>query len=78
MNSKKSLNETRTGETVYVDHIIGNNETSRRIMEMGLTRGVKVLVKKLAPLGDPIEIEFRGCCLSIGKNEARNILTTKI
>ena len=70
----KNLSKAKIGETVYVKQVVGESKLSRRIMEMGLTTGVKVLVKNRAPLGDPMEIKFRGYCLSIGNHEARNVL----
>lgn len=75
--TNSNLSTAKVGDTVYVNNIIGNNKLTTRLMEMGLTKGVKILIKKIAPFGDPIAIEFRGYCLSIRKNTAKNIITKK-
>lgn len=69
-----SLNKAKIGQVVSVNKIIGNSNISRRIMELGITKGVKILIKKFAPLGDPMQIQFRGYSLFIRKREAENIL----
>lgn len=66
----KTLKETRIGETVRVVKLHGEGAVKRRIMDMGLTKGVEVSVRKVAPLGDPIEVNLRGYELSIRKADA--------
>lgn len=70
---KKTLKDVAPGETVSVLKLEGTGALRRRIMDMGITRGTKVFVRKVAPLGDPIEITVRGYELSIRKAEAENI-----
>ena len=69
-----TLRSTPLGETVTVVKLDGEGAVKRRIMDMGITRGVKLFVKKVAPLGDPIEITVRGYELSIRKADAEKIL----
>lgn len=69
----KNLGETRVGETVTVKKIYGEGPVKRRIIDMGVTKGVSVFVRKVAPLGDPIEITVRGYELSIRKQDASMI-----
>ena len=69
----KTLKEVKCGETVRVVKLNGTGALKRRIMDMGLTKGTEVYVRKVAPLGDPIEINLRGYELSIRKTEAENI-----
>ena len=69
----QTLKETKTGETVVVVKINGAGPIKRRIMEMGITKGVEVLVRKVAPLGDPIEVTVRGYELSLRKADAESI-----
>lgn len=69
----KTLKETKVGETVKVTKISGQCAVKRRIMDMGLTKGVEVYVRKVAPLGDPIEITVRGYELSLRKEDASMI-----
>ena len=66
----KTLREAKVGETVKVVKLHGEGAVKRRIMDMGITRGVEVFVRKLAPLGDPIEINVRNYELSIRKADA--------
>lgn len=68
------LKDIKCGETVKVKKLEGEGATRRRIMDMGITRGVDVFVRKVAPLGDPIEITVRGCELSIRKSDAEKII----
>ena len=68
-----TLKEVKPGTTVKVVKISGEGAIKRRIMEMGLTKGVEVFVRKVAPLGDPIEVNVRGYELTIRKSEAENI-----
>ncbi|MBR6347339.1 MAG: ferrous iron transport protein A [Spirochaetales bacterium] len=69
----RTLKEVKIGETVKVSKINGEGAVKRRIMDMGITRGVEIYVRKVAPLGDPIEITVRGYELSIRKEEALKI-----
>lgn len=69
----KTLKEVKVGETVSVVKLHGEGAVKRRIMDMGLTRGVEVYVRKVAPLGDPIEVTVRGYELSIRKADAEQI-----
>ena len=66
----KTLKSVKVGETVRVIKLHGEGATKRRIMDMGLTKGVEVFVRKVAPLGDPIEVTVRGYELSIRKADA--------
>lgn len=69
----KTLKESRVGDTVRVVKLHGEGAVKRRIMDMGLTKGVDVQVRKVAPLGDPIEVTVRGYELSIRKADAEMI-----
>lgn len=66
----KTLRQAKIGETVKVVKIHGEGATKRRIMDMGLTKGVEVYIRKVAPLGDPVEITVRGYELSLRKADA--------
>ncbi len=66
----KTLRDVSIGDTVKVVRLHGEGAVKRRIMDMGLTRGVEVYVRKVAPLGDPIEVTVRGYELSIRKADA--------
>lgn len=66
----KTLRSVQVGETVTVAKVHGEGAVKRRIMDMGLTRGVEVFVRKVAPLGDPIEVTVRGYELSLRKADA--------
>ena len=66
----KTLREIACGQTVKVSKLTGEGPVKRRIMDMGITRGVEVVVRKVAPLGDPVEITVRGYELSIRKADA--------
>ncbi len=70
----KTLKEVKVGETVIVLKLIGNGAVKRRIMDMGITKGTEIFVRKVAPLGDPIEIKVRGYELSLRKADAEMIL----
>ncbi len=70
----KTLKQTKCGETVTVARLDGEGALKRRIMDMGITKGTAVYVRKVAPLGDPVEITVRGYELSIRKSDAENIL----
>ncbi|QAT49264.1 ferrous iron transport protein A [Caproiciproducens sp. NJN-50] len=69
----KTLKEVKPGETVAVKTLTATGPLRRRIMDMGITKGTAISVRKVAPLGDPIEITVRGYELSIRKNEAEHI-----
>ena len=69
----RTLREVRPGESAEVKRLSATGALRRRIMDMGITKGTTVLVRKVAPLGDPIEITVRGYELSIRKTEAENI-----
>lgn len=69
----KTLKAVRIGETVKVVKLHGEGAVKRRIMDMGLTKGVQIHVRKVAPLGDPIEVTVRGYELSIRKADAEMI-----
>ena len=70
----KTLKQTKCGETVTVTRLGGEGALKRRIMDMGITRGTCIFVRKVAQLGDPVEITVRGYELSIRKGDAENIL----
>ena len=70
----KTLKQTKCGETVTVTRLGGEGVLKRRIMDMGITKGTSIFVRKVAPLGDPVEITVRGYELSIRKGDAENIL----
>lgn len=69
----KTLKEARPGETASVASLTATGPLRRRIMDMGITKGTAVTVRKVAPLGDPMEITVRGYELSIRKSEAEHI-----
>lgn len=69
----RTLNEIPIGKTVRVKRLLGEGPLKRRIMDMGILKGVDVTVLKVAPAGDPIEISLRGYDLSIRKSEAATI-----
>lgn len=69
----KTLKETSVGETVKVVKLNGSGPVKRRIMDMGITKGTEVFVRKVAPLGDPIEVKVRGYELSLRKADAAMI-----
>ena len=69
----KTLKESKIGDTIRVVKLHGEGAVKRRIMDMGLTKGVEVQIRKVAPLGDPIEVTVRGYELSIRKADAEMI-----
>ena len=69
----KTLRDAKIGETVKVVKLHGEGAVKRRIMDMGITRGTNVYIRKVAPLGDPVEITVRGFELSLRKNDAAMI-----
>ena len=72
-NESKTLKNAAVGATVKVKKLTGDGPVKRRIMDMGITKGVQVYVRKVAPLGDPVEVNVRGYELSIRKNDAEMI-----
>ena len=70
-----TLKDAKIGETVTVKKLNGEGAVKRRIMDMGITKGVEVFVRKVAPLGDPIEVTVRGYELSLRKADAEKIET---
>ncbi len=70
----RTLKELKPGERGIVAKISGAGAVKRRLMDMGVTRGAEVLVRKVAPLGDPIEVNLRGYELTFRKEEAENII----
>lgn len=69
----RTLREIPVGQTVTVKKLTGDGPVKRRIMDMGITRGVEVYVRKVAPLGDPVEVTVRGYELSLRKADAEII-----
>ncbi len=69
-NGMKTLRQAKVGDTVRVVKLHGEGAVKRRIMDMGITRGVAVSIRKVAPLGDPVEVTVRGYELSIRKADA--------
>ena len=72
----KTLRDARIGDTVKVVKLHGEGAVKRRIMDMGITKGVEIFVRKVAPLGDPIELNLRGYELSLRKADAEMIEVT--
>ena len=66
----KTLRDAKVGDTVTVVKLHGEGAVKRRIMDMGITKGVEVLIRKVAPLGDPVEVTVRGYELSLRKADA--------
>ena len=69
----KTLKEAKVGTTVKVVKLTGEGAVKRRIMDMGITKGVEIFVRKVAPLGDPMELNVRGHELSVRKADAEMI-----
>lgn len=69
----KTLKDAKIGQTVVVVKLHGEGAVRRRIMDMGITKNVEILVRKVAPLGDPIEINVRGYELSLRKMDAEMV-----
>ena len=69
----KTLRETKVGQAATVVKIHGEGAVRRRIMDMGITRGVEIRIRKVAPLGDPLEVTVRGYELSLRKADAAMI-----
>jgi ferrous iron transport protein A len=70
----QTLKEIKCGQTVTVVRITGEGAIKRRIMDMGITKGTEIFVRKVAPLGDPVEVTVRGYELSLRKADAEMIL----
>jgi Fe2+ transport system protein A len=70
----RTLKEIPCGSTVKVTKLTGEGPVKRRIMDMGITKGVEVFVRKVAPLGDPVEVTVRGYELSLRKADAEMIM----
>lgn len=69
----RTLRDVNIGETATVVRLTGEGALKRRIMDMGITKGVEIYVRKVAPLGDPLEVTVRGYELSVRKGDAENI-----
>ena len=69
----KTLKQAKVGETVKVVKLTGQGAVKRRIMDMGITKGVEIFIRKVAPLGDPVEVTVRGYELSRRKDDASMI-----
>ncbi len=70
-----TLRDAKIGDTVTVKKLCGEGAVKRRIMDMGITKGVQIYVRKVAPLGDPVEVTVRGYELSLRKADAEMIET---
>ena len=73
MTTQRTLRDAAIGDTVTVSKLSGAGHIKRRIMDMGVTKGTQLFIRKVAPLGAPIEVTVRGYELSIRKSEAENI-----
>lgn len=73
---EKTLRDVRIGQSAVVRKLTGEGALKRHIMDMGITKGTDVYVRKVAPLGDPIEVTVRGYELSLRKSEAESILVS--
>ena len=69
----KTLKQAKVGETVKVVKLTGQGAVKRRIMDMGIAKGVEIFIRKVAPLGDPVEVTVRGYELSLRKDDASMI-----
>lgn len=69
----KTLKQAKVGETVKVVKLTGQGAVKKRIMDMGITKGVEIFIRKVAPLGDPVEVTVRGYELSLRKDDASMI-----
>ncbi len=69
-----TLKDVAVGQKAVVKKLTGEGALKRRIMDMGVTKGIEIFVRKVAPLGDPIEVTVRGYELSLRKGEAENIV----
>lgn len=73
MEGTKTLKQTKIGEKVTVVKLTGEGAVKRRIMDMGITKGTEIFIRKVAPLGDPVEVTVRGYELSLRKADAEMI-----
>ena len=71
-----TLNELEIGRTAKVERLLGEGPVKRRIMDMGITKGTEIAVRRVAPLGDPVEVTVRGYELSLRKDEAAKIVVS--
>lgn len=69
-----TLKDAKVGQTVKVTKVTGEGALKRRIMDMGITKGVEIYIRKVAPLGDPVEVNVRGYELSLRKDDAQMVL----
>lgn len=69
----KSMKDVKTGDIITIKRLHGDGAIKRRIMDMGLTKGTQITVRKVAPLGDPVEINVRGYELSLRRDDAAMI-----
>ena len=74
----KTLRQAKPGETVRVMKLVGDSVVKRRIMDMGITKGVCVYIRKVAPLGDPLEVNVRGYALTLRKADAELIQVEEV
>ena len=74
----KSLRDAKVGENLKVVKIKGDGPTKRRIMDKGITKNTDIFVRKVAPLGDPVQISLRGYELTIRKHDAENIMVEEL
>ncbi len=74
----KTLRDAKIGDTVKVQKLTGAGAVKRRLMDMGITKGVEIYLRKVAPLGDPLEVTLRGYELSLRKSEAENVLVEEV
>lgn len=70
----RTLRQVKVGETVKVIKLTGEGAVKRRIMDMGITKGVEIYIRKVAPLGDPVEVTVRGYELSLRKADAEMVI----
>lgn len=70
----RTLKDIHIGDTAKVKKIVGTGATIRRIMDMGITKNTEIYVRKVAPLGDPIQVNLRGYELTLRKEDAENII----
>ena len=74
----KTLKNVAVGQTVTVKKLTGEGPVKRRIMDMGITKGSRIYIRKVAPLGDPVEVTVRGYELSVRKEDAKCVLVETV
>ena len=74
----KTLRDAKVGDTVRVVKLHGEGAVKRRIMDMGITKGSRIYIRKVAPLGDPVEVTVRGYELSVRKEDAKCVLVETV